>query len=48
MDNRLADVLERMLTVNRLTRTETTFKAPQFYGNNDIKYFIIHFQEANG
>lgn len=43
VNNRLADLIERMATANISERTETIFQTPRFNEKGDIEYFMLRF-----
>lgn len=47
VNDRLADLIERMATGTRTERTETAFKAPPFEGKEQVKYLMPRFEEIS-
>lgn len=41
MNDRIADVLERVVAINQLAKPEPNFKALQYEGKSDVEYFIL-------
>lgn len=46
INNRLADVLEKVVAINREARLEPGFKAPQYEGKSNVEWFIVLFEEV--
>lgn len=47
INDQLADLLERLVTINCPKRTEKAYKAPTFDGKGYVEYFALRFEEVS-